>query len=241
MLFMIMFTIVIYAFFAFLTNPMSDKVEREKISTGSVNETDYYTDELGWIEKPSTLLDGMKEFYKQTGVQPYLALVKPVSPANTDAECEAYAEKLYDELFTDEAHFLFVYVENLDPEELGYTAYVCGSAAKSVLDSEAIDIFYSNLDKNWFNNALNTSQVFGRTFDDTSKTIMRKQTNPYDVLKVGIIVGTIIIIFKLAIKWWNKRTEQKNKEQEDLQRILDTPLQTFGDLNLDELKKKYDD
>jgi hypothetical protein len=33
---------------------------------------------------------------------------------------------------------------------------------------------------------------------------------------------------------------QKNKEQEDLERTLNTPLETFGTTPMDDLKAKYD-
>ncbi|MDY6095165.1 MAG: hypothetical protein SPI26_02915, partial [Oscillospiraceae bacterium] len=47
-------------------------VQREALSAGAVNETAYYTDELGWIGNRTKLEAGMKNFYKETGVQPYL-------------------------------------------------------------------------------------------------------------------------------------------------------------------------
>ena len=46
--------------------------EREALPAGSVEETGYYTDELGWISNPSALTSGMRSFYEETGVQPYL-------------------------------------------------------------------------------------------------------------------------------------------------------------------------
>ena len=48
-------------------------VEREKLPASAVQETAYYTDADGsWIRSPGTLESGMRAFYQETGVQPYL-------------------------------------------------------------------------------------------------------------------------------------------------------------------------
>ncbi|MCM1273429.1 MAG: hypothetical protein NC225_01635 [Clostridium sp.] len=73
-----------------------------------------------------------------------------------------------------------------------------------------------------------------------SKTIAKATNKSSGVLKVLIIAVAAIIILLIAFKWWKKRTAQKNKEQEDLERTLSTPLETFGSETSD-LEKKYDD
>jgi len=219
---------------------VTSTVNRERLASGSVNETDYYTDGLGWINDESVLLKGMKHFYNETGIQPYLVLSEALSSTNTVEEGNAFATSLYDELFTDEAHFLVVYIEDLDSDEMGHVAYVTGSAARSVMDTEAIDIFYSNLNKYWFNESYSTEAVFSNTFRDTADTIMKQTTNKYDVWRIVVIAVAVIIIIVIAVIWWKARTAQKNKEQEDLERTLNRPLDTFGDSGLGDLKKKYD-
>ncbi len=148
------------------------KSVRIPLSTDRVVETSYYHDDLGWIEEPKSLLDGMRLFYSKTGIQPYLGFVKPVSATNTDEECNAYTEQLYDQLFEDEGHLLLIYVENLDPDELGYLAYVCGSDAVSIMDDEAIDTLYQYVDQYWFNEDYTTEQVFAYALQDTAMDIM---------------------------------------------------------------------
>jgi capsular polysaccharide biosynthesis protein len=62
------------------------------------------------------------------------------------------------------------------------------------------------------------------------------------VLKVLIIACAAVIIVCIGFNWWKKRIAQKNKEQEDLERTLKTPLETFGtEGSIDELAKKYED
>lgn len=111
-------------------------VERVPLPPGSVNETGYYTDELGWITNESKLIEGLKYFYKETGVQPYLYLTDTIKGSNfpTESDLESYANELYDDLFRDEAHLLLLFFE-YDGDYRGW--YIVGTQAKSVIDDEA--------------------------------------------------------------------------------------------------------
>lgn len=222
------------------SNVVVSSSNRTALASGSVNETDYYTDELDWIVSSSTLEKGMKSFYKQTGVQPYLYLAKPVSSTNTDSECAAFADALYDELFTDEAHILVVYVENLDPNEYGYLHMVVGSAATTVIDSEAEDILYGYIDSYW-DLDYSEEELFSKAFSDTADNIMKQHTNANDVWRIVVIAAAVIVVLIILFIWWRARKKQKNKEQEDLERMLNKPLDTFGDKEMDDLTKKYDE
>lgn len=73
-----------------------------------------------------------------------------------------------------------------------------------------------------------------------AKTIAKATNKSSGILKVVIICGAAIIIVMIAFKWWKKKVAQKNKEQEDLEKVLSTPLETFGS-PLSDLEKKYDD
>lgn len=72
------------------------------------------------------------------------------------------------------------------------------------------------------------------------KTIAKATNKSSGVLKVFIIAIAAIVVLLIAFMWWKKKTAQKNKEQEDLERTLNTPLETFGSETSD-LEKKYDD
>lgn len=60
------------------------------------------------------------------------------------------------------------------------------------------------------------------------------------VVTVLIVAITFIVIVSILFSWWKKRVAQKNKEQEDLEKILSKPLESFGD-PLKDLESKYDD
>ena len=54
-------------------------VARQPLPAGSVNETEYYTDELGWINNQTKMEAGLKYFYQKTGVQPHVVIIDNVN------------------------------------------------------------------------------------------------------------------------------------------------------------------
>ena len=52
--------------------------------------------------------------------------------------------------------------------------------------------------------------------------------------------AAVVLVVVLLYKWWKRAKEQKNREAEQAQKILNTPLETFGDLDAEERAKKYE-
>lgn len=212
-------------------------VEREKLPAGAVTETGYYTDELGWIKNETKLLVGMKNFYQKTGVQPYLYITDAINGASsvTDAEAQAFLNEKYDALFTDEAHLLLLFMENNN----GYHIwYLTGTQAKTVIDREAGDILMDYLDRYYYEDGYTDDEYFSRAFDDAADRIMSVTTSPW--IPVLIVLGVVVVLVLLFV-WWKRAKAQKNKEAEDTERILKTPIETFGDKDADDRAKKYEE
>ena len=197
-------------------------VQREPLPASAVEETGYYTDELGWILNERLLLSGMKAFYRETGVQPYLYITDNINGSYepTAQEIGEYAAALYEQLFTDEGHFLLIYQE-YDGYMAGYTA---GAQAKSVMDNEAVAILQGYLDL-YNTSDLTDEEYFGQVFQKTGERIMTVTKSPWPV--VGGIFGMLLLV-ALCFFWWKKHKEQKNLEAQQLQEMLNTPLTTFG-------------
>lgn len=214
-------------------------VERVALPAGTVDETEFYTDEIDWIGSENALLGGLRHFYRETGVQPYVYLVDEINGnANpTLAELEDFAEESYNALFTDQAHFLLVLREN------GYdydAAYWRGAQAASVMDSEAIEIFRNYLDLYYYQD-IDEEAVFSNTFQATADRIMTvTPTTAQRLLPFLVIVGVIVLVVILII-WWNRSKKQKNLEAERTQEMLNTPLESYGDRETEDLTKKYSD
>lgn len=70
-------------------------IEREALPASATTETAYYTDaDGGWIGNASQLESGMRHFYEETGVQPYLYILPNGTVASSD-DLAGYAEELY--------------------------------------------------------------------------------------------------------------------------------------------------
>ena len=128
-------------------NVPASTVERTALPAGSVNETGYFTDEDGdWIHDPAKLERGLRHFYEETGVQPYVYIL-PNGSVRSYQELQSIAQEKYDELFTDQAHFVLVFCD--DGNGRFNAAYWAGAMTGSVLDDEAINIFKAYLSQNY--------------------------------------------------------------------------------------------
>ena len=212
-------------------------IEREPLPKGSVVETSYYTDNLGWIGNRTALTAGMKNFYQKTGVQPYLYLTDNINGSQNPQpdEVEAFAFSLYDSLFKDEAHLLLIFFE---PDPNYYqTWYVAGRQAKSVIDDEAADILLDYIDR-YYDEDYTDEEYFSKAFNDAGVRIMHVPKSPWPPVLITLLGLSMVIV---GLYWWRKAKEQKNREAEDTERILSMPLDTFGDQDTDDLAQKYRD
>ncbi len=224
---------------------ITSTVEREALPKGSVNETGYYTDNLGWIQRPSALLGGMKTFYRETGVQPYLYLASQ-DEVREYGSLQNLAETAYDELFTDEAHFLFTYT--LDANEEWEIWFVTGMQAKTVVDTEAEDIIFQYFSR-YYDSDLENEEFFSKIFEDSSKLMMKHVTNGFDVAKVAVMVVGGVVLVGIVVYGVNKskkiKLEREKEQNEFTEKMMNVPLETFGenqtDKELEELMNKYKD
>jgi hypothetical protein len=212
-------------------------VEREPLPDGSVTETDYYTDTIGWIGNRSELTSGMKHFYEETGVQPYLYLTDDINGSTNPSmeELANFSDDLYDELFADEAHLLLVFFEYEPSMYMDY--YVVGTQAATVIDTEAGDVLLDYVDSYYYDDSLSDEEFFSNAFQDSADRIMKVTRSPW--IAVLIVFG-VIILLTLLFLWWRHAKKQKNLEAQQTEDILKTPLDTFGNTETEELTKKYD-
>lgn len=214
--------------FVFVSSFSNDKQvstrNREKIENPVAYTNDCVKDEIGYVEDVSALSRNLQNFYNKTGIQPYIYLKAYDASLSTDAEKEEYARDWYDKTIDNEDTFLYVYFEDADPDEVGYMAYVNGKEVTSVMDAEAVSIFWNYIDRYWTDGSLTMVQVFTKTFDSTAKTIMTKSTTGKDLAKKGILFGTVLVgavAVIVILRMHYKR--QKEKAQETID-ILNTPL-----------------
>ena len=156
--------------FVFVSSFSNDKQvstkNREKIENPVAYTNDCVKDEIGYVEDVSALSRNLQNFYNKTGIQPYIYLKAYDASLSTDAEKEDYAKDWYDKNIDNEDTFLYVYFEGADPDEVGYMAYVNGKEVTSVMDAEAVSIFWNYIDRYWTDGSLTMVQVFTKTFDN---------------------------------------------------------------------------
>lgn len=233
---LIVFAVVIFSFFLIASDDsdVTSTINREKIENPIPYDNNCIKDELGYVENTSKLSKNLKNFYNKTGIQPYIYLKSYDETLTSDSQKDNYAQNWYEQNIDNEDTFLFVYYEDQNPNEIGYMAYVNGKQVTSVMDSEAVNIFWNYIDRYWTDDSLSTVEVFTKTFNSTANTIMEKSTTSNDIIKIiCIIVGIVIviggIIYILRMKF--KRDKEKAKETVE---ILKTPLDKS-----DELRDKY--
>lgn len=212
-------------------------VERVALPKGSVNETGYYTDKLDWIKNETTLVAGLRNFYEKTGVQPYLYITDTVNGSHspTAEELDEYARGLYGELFTDEAHLLFVFFK-YDGKYMD--RYVCGTQAKTVIDREAADILLDYVDRYYYDRDLTEDELFSRAFSDAGDRIMTVTKSAWPAV---LIVMTITVALFILFLWWRHAKKRKDAEARRTEEMLKTPLEKFSSEDeAEKLSKKYD-
>ena len=204
----------------------------------------YYEDHSSgekWIDSSNerTLISGMKSFYQRTGVFPFLYIVDSVPGGGSEANIGAYEDNLYAELFSDrsgdviEGNLLILFVSDMEDYFL-----VGGLNTGEVIDASATKVITDKINARWSNGDL--AYIFGDGLDAASVSIMAKSNARVIAIAVLIVAGAVGIVF-ISFKWWKARVAQKNKEQEDLEKILSKPLDTFGNQEITDLQKKYQD
>lgn len=210
---------------------------RERLESGVGYDNNCIVDNIGWFDNVTKTEKSIKQFYDKTGVQPYIVLNAYDSTLLTDTAKEEYAKKWYDEHIKNESTFLYMYFAEPDADnDVGYMAYVNGKQVPSVMDSEAIEIFWAYVDKYWYSD-MSTDDMFTTIFTKTADRIMTKSTTAADVGNNAIKVIGVIIVFAGIIVVMVLRRKHKAEEAKETEKILNTPLN--GDSEADDLLKKY--
>lgn len=211
-------------------------INRTKIDNPVAYTNACIMDELGYVESPAALSKDLQYFYKKTGIQPYIVLKKYDANLNTDAKKEEYSRKYYEEHIKNEGTFLYMYFEEPNADDVGYMTYVNGKQVTSVMDEEAVNIFWSYIDRYWVDGNLTMNQVFEKSFNKTADTIMDKSTTGMDVMKY-VVIGIIVLGGCAALVVIRKQKRQHAAEEAaETERILNTPV---GKTQADDLADKY--
>lgn len=211
------------------SNIPASTYNREKVSTGVTFDNDCIVDELGWFDNITSTERKLQSFYNETGVQPYIVLFDYNPDLISDSECEEFAEDWYAENIDNEGTLLFAYFAEKDTDnDVGTMTLVNGKQISSVMDSEAIEIFWAYTDEYWYSD-LSTDDMFVKIFDKTAERIMTKSTTGADVGMVFGIGFAVIAVGVVVIIVMNKKRANEKARNEETERILKSDIKDIED------------
>ena len=218
-------------------NIMPSTIDRTPLDKQYVTLTgDWYRDDNGdWISDKVTLERGMRKFYEQTGVAPYLYLTETVNGSTrpTEREMDEFANKLYDQLFADEGHLLVIFQEyNSDGQYYSY--YLAGKMAKTVMDDEAGEILLDYIDHYYYSD-LTEDELFAKAFSESGERMMHRTKSLGERIMMPVLGIVILVVILLILKSVFKRQKERAAETE---RILNTPVEHISSSGGD-LEDKY--
>lgn len=230
------------------SNIPQNTVQRTALA-GQVDKSGWYEDGLSWIQDARTLESGLETFYKQTGVQPYVLLIPYDAQYWTNGNinataADAYLESYYKARFTDEAHFVFAYFETQNDtrsEMDGAFRYLSGYAADTIMDGEALKIFWGYFNQNYYNTSITLERMLANTFASTAERIMSAPTNGWDFAKTGVLVVMVVGVAVCIVIVVKVRAKRKKEHEAYTESVLNTPLDKFGTDEAEKLSKKYED
>ncbi len=205
----------------------TNTTDRTAIESGYPYNADCIVDELGWFDDADRTGKKLEDFFKETGVQPYIVLLDYREELTTDSEKLAYAEEYvetHEEIDPYGNTFCYFYFaeENTD-QDVGFMCYVAGSMTASVMDSEAIDIFWAYIDQYWYTN-LSTDDMFVEVFNSTSERIMQRFVSWSDLIRYLIIAVIVIAACVLIIRLVRLKIQRDKKKAEEAKNIFEPPV-----------------
>lgn len=242
MMFSIAITVVLLVALAFAgsgRNENASSYNREPIATGVPYDNDCIVDELGWFDDAGRASRDLQYFYDKTGIQPYIYLKAYDAGLASDEDKEAYARDWYEANIDNESTFLYVYFAEADQDgEVGYMAYVNGKQVTSVMDAEAVGIFWNYIDNFWYKD-MSTDDMFAGVFRSTADKIMTKSATFYDIVLTCLKISGVVTVLLGVLLLMQTRRRHEAERSAETERILKADLGKLGDAEADDLADKY--
>lgn len=195
--------VTFFLFLGMLTMTSDDETSsaslyaREKLELDISYDENCVIDELGWVDDSAELGSGLSVFYEQTGIQPYIYLRSFDDSLETEDEMLAFAEDWYEDNIDNEGTFLFVYYAGESDADDGYMCYVCGSDITSVMDEDAITVFWDNVDLYWDSDT-DAAEMLLAIYENTAEDIMSAAVISGSADSTGRVAAAFIAVILAA-------------------------------------------
>lgn len=204
----------------------------EKIKLSGTKNVGYATDEINGASGTRLTEEACEEFYEKIGVPLYFYTKEYYN--GTDEE--AYAEELYDKLFSDDNHILLVYCDNLDV----WSYYSGDNVPTGIVNAEAL---LDHMENYWFDN-ISYDQVLAKSVTAYQKSLTGSSGNGAVAFSGILFIAGGVMVLVSVYTYVNKGKEAKRYEEEaktlQAEILLSKPLETFGNQEVENLKDKYD-
>ena len=229
--------LLIWAGSSFMQNAGSitrSTVDREKLDVSVGYDSNNIIDSESWFNNVTKTEKRLKNFFEETGVQPYIVINSYNPDLSTDAEKEKFAKGYYEETFGVSNGFMFMYFPESNPNTVGYMYAVVASGASTVMDSEAQEIFWNYIDKYWVQD-MSSDDMFVKVFDSTADRIMSKSMSFGTMMVIICAIVAVVILALVGFKAYKARLQREKEKAEETERILNADIDTMAD----DLADKY--
>lgn len=170
-----------------------------KISSHYCHPTDsYYIDNAGIVSNAEALNTSFSAFYEKTGIQPVLYTLKADDfPSRygtvTQYSLEDFAYDLYLDLFSDEGHWLIVFVEfDKDP----YFGWIDmhGDNTETVINDGFFEGFQNDMQTYLNSSSYTYEQAIVKAFDNATESSLKINSS----IRTSLIMFSIIALLILA-------------------------------------------
>ena len=234
--------LVVWIFlFANNNKALKSTIDRKPLTGVQAYNNECVIDEIDYVENVPRLASNLKYFYDATGVQPYVYFKAYDASLTTDEMKLQWAKEYYDTHINQDNGFLYIYFGEQDVDnDVGYMCYMNGTQTASVMDSEAVEIFWGYIDRYWTTD-MSTVEVITNAFSSTSDTIMASTTATKGAIKAVAILLTVVVIGVVIIVVIKLKHKRAREEAAETERILNTDIKDLASQEVEELAKKYEE
>lgn len=134
-------------------------------------------DEAGVIDNEASLEDALQEFEDLTGISPYVVTVYNSEWIGYFNELSDYAYYMYINAFSDEQHFLVLYSEPENAEELDFVDWsweaIQGDETDRILTEDHFDKFSIDLHDDLLRDSVSVGEAFENAFKNSLTYMMK--------------------------------------------------------------------
>ncbi|MDE6712451.1 MAG: hypothetical protein K2K20_01790, partial [Lachnospiraceae bacterium] len=162
-------------------------------------------DTIGVIDNKDSLEKVLQEFEDTTGISPYIKTVYFDEWIWYYDELWEYAYSEYLNTFDDEQHFLIVYSEPENAEELDFVDWfwegIQGDETDPILTESKMERFNKDLQDNFLRNNISVGEAFEYTFGESLTYMMGRNDNDdaSAMLLFGVVWNAFVLIFVVSM------------------------------------------